>query len=166
IKAYQGCDGGKTGFTGDAMHCLSSTAVRNGMRAIAVVVGAPDSKVRFFENSELLNDMFGNYETKVEVIGGVQFGDPIEVSNSKEKQLAVMAREDLAHFDRKRAGKELTTEVTLNVITAPIVAGDVVGTVTLKADGTEVSSTDLVAMNDINKLGYLDMIDEFVKKWN
>jgi len=110
--------------------------------------------------------MFGNYETKVMVRAGEQFGDAVAVPNSKEKQLTISAREDLAHFDRKRAGKELTTDVMLNTVTAPVKAGDIVGQIALKADGEEIARTDLLAMSDVNKLGYLDIIDEFVKKWN
>ena len=65
IRFYQGCDGGKTGYTNEAKHCLCATAKRGDTRLIAVVVGAPDSKTRFKETSDLLNYGFGNYESKV-----------------------------------------------------------------------------------------------------
>jgi D-alanyl-D-alanine carboxypeptidase (penicillin-binding protein 5/6) len=44
IRFYKGCDGGKTGFTNEAMFCLSASAERNGMRVISVILGAKDSK--------------------------------------------------------------------------------------------------------------------------
>ena len=39
IRQYNGCDGGKTGYTSEAMHCLAATAKRGDMRLISVVVG-------------------------------------------------------------------------------------------------------------------------------
>ena len=42
IKSYTGCDGGKTGFTGEAMSCLSATAKRGNTRLISIVLGAAD----------------------------------------------------------------------------------------------------------------------------
>ncbi|MDE6302938.1 MAG: D-alanyl-D-alanine carboxypeptidase, partial [Clostridia bacterium] len=46
VKFYNGCDGGKTGYTSEAKFCLTATAMRNNMRVIAVVVGADSSTVR------------------------------------------------------------------------------------------------------------------------
>ena len=59
LRSYDGCDGLKTGSTSQAKYCLSSTAVRNGIRLISVVLTAPDSKTRFNNASELLNYGYG-----------------------------------------------------------------------------------------------------------
>ena len=37
VRFYEGCDGGKTGFTSEAKFCLCATAKKNGMRVVAVV---------------------------------------------------------------------------------------------------------------------------------
>ena len=74
VRFYQGCDGGKTGYTGEAKHCLSATACRNGMRVIAVVVGADDSKTRFKEVSDMFNYAFANYENKIYLDVGADVG--------------------------------------------------------------------------------------------
>ncbi|HHY46665.1 MAG TPA: D-alanyl-D-alanine carboxypeptidase, partial [Firmicutes bacterium] len=55
IKDYKGCDGLKTGYTEEAGYCLAATASRDGLRLIAVVLGLPDSKVRFQETAKLLD---------------------------------------------------------------------------------------------------------------
>ena len=47
IRGYEGCLGLKTGSTDAAKYCVSAVAERNGMTLIAVVMGAPDHKVRF-----------------------------------------------------------------------------------------------------------------------
>ena len=47
VRFYDGCDGGKTGFTNQAGFCLAATAKRNDLRVIAVVIGEENSKQRF-----------------------------------------------------------------------------------------------------------------------
>lgn len=37
IRFYEGCDGGKTGFTNEAGFCLAATAKKNGVRVISVI---------------------------------------------------------------------------------------------------------------------------------
>ena len=63
VRFYKGCDGGKTGFTNDAMYCLSATAKRGDTRVIATVLGAESSKSRNNEISTLFNYAFHNYKT-------------------------------------------------------------------------------------------------------
>ncbi|WP_019278721.1 D-alanyl-D-alanine carboxypeptidase family protein, partial [Clostridium botulinum] len=46
VRFYKGCDGLKTGFTNEAKYCISATAVRNNIRMLAIIVGAPTYKVR------------------------------------------------------------------------------------------------------------------------
>lgn len=62
IRTYQGVDGLKTGFTQEAKYCLTATAMKNGMRVIAVVMGAPTSKIRNQQVANLLNYGYSNYK--------------------------------------------------------------------------------------------------------
>lgn len=55
IRSYKGCVGLKTGSTSKAGFCLSAVAKRNGIRLIAVVMAAPDSKTRVRETAALLD---------------------------------------------------------------------------------------------------------------
>lgn len=55
LRAYNGCDGLKTGSTSKAKYCLSATAERGGVRMISVVLTSPDSKTRFSEAGKLLD---------------------------------------------------------------------------------------------------------------
>ena len=56
-------DGMKTGYTDGAGYCLVSSAVRDGMRLIAVVMGGKTPKMRNDGAQALLNYGFDNYET-------------------------------------------------------------------------------------------------------
>ncbi|MEW6573118.1 MAG: D-alanyl-D-alanine carboxypeptidase family protein, partial [Bacillota bacterium] len=47
---YKGADAGKTGWTNEAGYCLGSSAMREGLRFIAVVLGCPEPKTHFRES--------------------------------------------------------------------------------------------------------------------
>ena len=55
IRSYEGCVGLKTGSTSIAKYCLSAVAKRNDITLIAVVMAAPDYKVRFKDAASMLN---------------------------------------------------------------------------------------------------------------
>ena len=61
VRFYDGCDGGKTGFTNQAGFCLAATAKRGGMRVISVVIGEQDSKTRFDDVRSMFDYAFANY---------------------------------------------------------------------------------------------------------
>ena len=59
IRQYQYATGLKTGFTSLAKYCVSATAVKDGMELIAVVMAAPDPKMRSSDATTMLNYGFG-----------------------------------------------------------------------------------------------------------
>lgn len=63
IKQYQYATGLKTGSTGLAKYCVSATAKKDDMELIAVVMAAPDYKIRFSDATTLLNYGFGKCRT-------------------------------------------------------------------------------------------------------
>ena len=63
VRFYPGVDGLKTGFTKEAMYCLTATAQRDGMRVIAVVFGAPTPKERNAQVTKMLDYAFNQYKT-------------------------------------------------------------------------------------------------------
>ena len=69
VRFFRGCDGLKTGFTNEAKYCISATATRDGVRMLAVIMGAPSYKIRNRDASMLLNYGFSKYESKQLVKG-------------------------------------------------------------------------------------------------
>ena len=53
IRGYEGCVGLKTGSTSKAKYCVSAVAKKNDLTMLAVVMGAPDYKVRFADAASL-----------------------------------------------------------------------------------------------------------------
>ena len=60
VRFYDGCDGGKTGFTNEAGFCLAATAKRDNTRVISVVIGEENSAPRFEDVKTMFNYAFAN----------------------------------------------------------------------------------------------------------
>lgn len=162
VRFYDGCDGGKTGYTSEAQHCLAATAKRGDTRVIAVVVGAPDSKTRFKEVSKMFNFAFANYESKIYVNKGSNVGE-ITVTGGKANTTQIEASEKLAAFGKK--GSDVyTVEYELDSsVKAPAKRGDKAGIAKLiDGNGNVVGQVDVVVSNDVQAKTYWDYVKDLV----
>ncbi|HKL93989.1 MAG TPA: D-alanyl-D-alanine carboxypeptidase family protein, partial [Clostridia bacterium] len=128
VRFYNGCDGGKTGFTSEARFCLSATAKRGGMRIMAVIIGVDNSKVRFAEVSKMLNYAFGNYENRVLLANNAEIENTVEVIRGKSSVAKIVAEKNICAFLKR--GEESKYELKYElpeVLKAPLKRGDVVG---------------------------------------
>ncbi len=167
VRAYEGCDGGKTGFTNEAMYCLSATAERNGMRLISVITGAQTSKGRNAEICKLFDYGFANYETKQVIFKGVPLDENFSCPNSKEKTCRISARTDEFYLvERGKAGELTYKKEFYDGMKLPIPAGTSIGKISVHtADGSAIATSELVTETDLNERGYLDILKEFAEKW-
>ena len=77
----------KTGYTGDAKYCLTSTAMKNDIRFITVVMGVDTSEYRSADTTSMLNYGFTNY--KLNTI--IKKSNPIaEISVAKGKRSSIV----------------------------------------------------------------------------
>ena len=161
VRFYDGCDGGKTGFTNEAMHCLAATAKRGDTRVISVVVGASDSKTRFAETSRLFDYAFANYNNNVYLNCAEQVD--VNVTGGRQSQVACRAKTNLAAFEEKgKRGCTLQWEIPESV-KAPLSQGDVVGEVKLLDEqGDVIAQTEVVACHDVQAKSFWDYIKEIV----
>ena len=167
IQAYQGCDGGKTGFTNEAGFCLAATAKRGDMRVISVVIGADGSKERFKGVSDCFNYCFDHYENKIVLKAGEAIEERIKVTGSKTKETELISKENLCVFQKKGGDNEYRVEYELpNHVKAPVGAGENVGFATLFVDGTEVKRTELLSSCDIQPYTYWEAVREGAQNWN
>ena len=89
IRKYSNCDGGKTGFTNEAGFCLASTAKKDNMRLISVVLGADSSDNRFTSAINMFNYGFTNYKNKIVLDKEVALNDEFVVRGGKKQSFAV-----------------------------------------------------------------------------
>lgn len=167
IRAYDGCDAGKTGFTNEAMFCLSSSAKRNGMRVIVTLLGAPDSKTRFRKVSEAFSYAFSNYEIKTFLKKGESIPSDIEIKNGKNNLTSVACDRDVTVFGKKGETDEYSLSVVLfDGIKAPLATSTPVGKAVLTSKtGEEVCSGTLYPTENVQKRNFTDNFRHIAEKW-
>lgn len=158
VKFYNGCDGGKTGFTSEAKFCLAATAERDGMRVIAVVAGADSSKSRFNAVSSMFNHAFGSFKAEKLLGAGELAAQRVKVAGGKERSVGVTVSEDIVRLTPRsdKAAAELRLELP-DKVKAPVRKGDVVGKGYVVVDGTAVREFDLVAAEDVARASIWDL---------
>lgn len=165
VRYYDGCTGVKTGFTSQAMYCLSASALRDDMELIAVILGGPNSKQRFADASALLNYGFANYKIEKCTSEGDNFGI-INVEKGTSETVGAISEKNFSYLLRKSESAEITNKVKLNKkICAPVKKGDKVGSITYFADGNKIGTVNLVSDGDIPKCGLLKTINKLLKIW-
>lgn len=151
IRTYNGINGLKTGSTGKAGYCVSATAERDGMQLIAVVMGCDDSKERFKSAANLLDYGFGGWS--LVKLKPVQDTFTVRVQNGCE--YTVTAKVDTMPAVLVAKGKEDSVTQKLSVVSdvaAPVEKGQVLGQITLWADGKNVGTAAIKAEKAVPKM--------------
>ncbi|MBO5529774.1 MAG: D-alanyl-D-alanine carboxypeptidase [Bacilli bacterium] len=166
IKTYPGMDGLKTGFTENALYCLTATATRNNMRLIGVVMGESDSKTRNSEMSEMLDYGFNMYKVSSLLKKGKVVGKYID-NKSSSISTKVITSEDINVLNKKgKSKRKITYDIKIVKKKLPIKKGDIVGRLIAKENGKKIFETDVVTSKKIKKANiielYLRYIGEFI----
>lgn len=166
VRFYNGCDGGKTGFTSEAKFCLSATAKRNDMRVIAVVIGADSSKVRNSAVSAMFDYAFSNFSNEIMLKQGERLDIDVKVISGKQGQVAVGSQGNLTRFVARddNAVYDVKFEV-VDSVKAPVKEGDVLGKAHLVKDGVVVDSVNVVALESVDSRTYFDVIGDIARNW-
>lgn len=148
-------DGMKTGHTSEAGYCLIASAKKNGMRLISVVMGTNSSRIREDESKKLFGYGFRNFE----VVDFFARDEPVHAAKvwfGKSKTLDLMSEEPVNLTLQKGTDEEVKALVELQQeIKAPIKKGQAFGTVKLMMDDNILAEKNLVAMYDVEQLGWL-----------
>lgn len=148
---YRGAEGGKTGWTNEAKYCLASTARRDNLRLIAVVMATPEPRSHFRESMKLYNYGFAQFEGVPIAKAGQPMGQ-IRVLKGTVDNLNAAVKGDVGAVVEKGHKKDVTYKVNLPAtITAPIAKGQAIGSVVVYEAKKEVLKTDLIATKEIPK---------------
>lgn len=165
IKWYSNATGLKTGSTGKALYCLSATAKKDNMELIAVVMAAPDPKLRFREAIQLLDYGFANYQ----LLHGKQAGEEIAdvaVSKGEKDSVKAVAEREFTTLAEKGSKSELTSKVNaVSEIQSPVAKGTKLGEIIYYLGNTEAGRVNLTAKDAVNKAGLGAMLDKLIKAW-
>ena len=163
VRFYPGVDGLKTGYTEEAGYCLTATINKDNMRLIAVVMGEPTSSIRNSEVSALLDYGYNLYQ-KDTYITTEEIIDTVPVEKGKEEFANIVVLNDLGTINKKghKMG-EVTYELNLKKIKAPVKKGDIVGNLTIKEDGKVVNNVDVTVDKRIDKAGLFTIYFRYLR---
>lgn len=156
-------DGIKTGHTDAAGFCLVSSAKKDGMRLVAVVMGARSEDARASESQKLLTYGFRYFQT----LKLYSLGDEIStvrVWSGKGDNLGLGVAEDI--FLTIPRGAQTSLQATMHIddiIKAPIQAGQELGNVTVELDGEQLLDIPLVAQQGIEQAGLFARLWDGIK---
>ncbi len=160
LKQYEWATGLKTGSTSKAKYCLSATASKDGVDLIAVVMAAPDYKVRFQDAAALLNYGFSVCDIYVDDNAGSP--GKAEVKGGVEKNVPLMFEGEFRYVDIE--GNDLSKiEKTIQLpesIQAPVEKGQAAGEAVYSLNGKKVGSVPILYAEGVEKAKYLDYLKE------
>lgn len=165
IRKFSACDGGKTGFTNQAGFCLASTAKKDSMRLISVVLGADSSDNRFKSAINMFNYGFANYKNRVVLDKDVNLNDQISVECSRKTAIAVKPARSSYVFSAVNSTPDIQRNVIAYDVKAPVKKGDVVGKIEVYKDGILCDTVDLVAAEDADRATYGDFFKQVARGW-
>ncbi|MBR2337551.1 MAG: D-alanyl-D-alanine carboxypeptidase [Clostridia bacterium] len=165
VRFYEGCDGGKTGFTQESGFCLAATAKRGGLRLISVVINASDSKGRFADVSNMFDYGFENFTNKMVVDSSKPLDVTVKIEKSKKSSINVAPKENVFIFCERTNKDKITIDFEPYEIKAPISCGDVVGKLKVFKNSVEFKSVDVISLEDVLEKTYFDYIKDIGKSW-
>jgi D-alanyl-D-alanine carboxypeptidase (penicillin-binding protein 5/6) len=158
-------DGIKTGHTDSAKYCLVSSAKRNGMRLIAVVLGSNTIKDREDASAALLNYGFTFYETIKLQQGGTLVLKP-RVYKAAEPFVPVGAANDVyVTVARGQSGAIQKQAEVRGRLVAPLADHASVGELTIRSGGQVIAHIPLVTLTAAPEGGFFTRLTDTVRLW-
>ena len=144
-------DGLKTGHTNEAGYCLVTSAKREGMRLISVVMGASSERVRERETQKLLSYGFRYFETHHLYSAGTEL-TKAKVWKGGSADVALGVQDDVYLTIPRGKADDLDAQLIVNeVLTAPIAADSEYGELQVSLDGKLEVSVPLVALESVEE---------------
>ena len=167
VRFYDGCDGGKTGFTNQAGFCLAATAKRGNMRVISVVIGEENSKQRFEDVKTTFDYAFANYSLKTVVESSKPWGKGVPVIAGKKENACVVPMRNGYIFGKKGEEEAFSVEDCLyGEVKAPALAGEIVGEIKVYLEGVQIDSIPLILGENCEKASLFDGFKKIADSWN
>lgn len=165
LKQYQWTTGLKTGSTSLAKYCVSATARKDNIDLIAVIMGAPDYKIRFSEAAALLNFGFSNvdlYNDKNDDVYGT-----VSINGGTKEYINIKPEGEFNYVCLEGQKKEMITKkIILNSnLLAPIKANDTVGEVKYYIGETEIGKVNVLSTQGVKKADFLDYFKKICYKY-
>jgi D-alanyl-D-alanine carboxypeptidase (penicillin-binding protein 5/6) len=156
VRTYSGADGLKTGFYDAAGFEVTATATRDGLRLMAVVLGAPTKNGCFNEAEKLLSTGFAGWRAIDAAKAGATIGGPITVTSGAVPQITGVAAGDLRLTVPRTGPGQVKVDVKiLGQIAAPVTKGQVLGEVVVTRGTEALGHVNVIAPADVASTSWL-----------
>ena len=155
-------DGIKTGHTESAGYCLVSSAMRSGMRLVAVALGTDSEKARADVSQSLLNYGFRFYEThRLYAAGEILKRSRVWMGETEKVSLGLL--DDLYITIPRGSYKSLEAVMDVDAnIQAPLQKGSQHGAVRVTLNNEEVLNAPLVALESVDEGNLLQVAKDHI----
>lgn len=158
-------DGLKTGHTEAAGYCLASSAKREGMRLISVVLGSNSESSRVSESQSLLNYGFRFFETVQLYQAGQELAQG-KVWKGEEEQVRLGIADELFVTIPRGRYDELDAQVELRPeLVAPLTEGEEVGRISIRIGDEEFINRGLVTLEPVAEAGFFGRTWDDITMW-
>lgn len=161
VRFYKGCDGLKTGFTTEAMYCISATAVRNDVRMLSVIMGAPTYKQRNADASKLMDFGFAKFESK-NIIAKDGDVEQVPLSKNGDKFFIAKAKDDVKITLEKGTEGNISKKVTINQNSKNIKEGDIIGFCEVFMGDKLVKKIDLYSDREVKQSQFMNNLKNMI----
>lgn len=163
IRFYDGATGLKTGYTTSAGYCISATAEREGMELIAVIMKGETADKRNTDAKALLNYGFSTYALVSAAPEEPLPALPVSMGQAEQVSLT-LPEEGVTALVEKGRVSALERRVDLpSSLTAPVAAGQTVGTLTLLDGETEVLTVPILAAEDVPRRSWSGLFAQLLR---
>jgi serine-type D-Ala-D-Ala carboxypeptidase (penicillin-binding protein 5/6) len=157
-------DGLKTGHTDSAGFCLVTSALRDGMRLVSVVLGSTSMKARENASAALLNYGYTFYDTRLLVKGGTALASA-RVWKADRSPADLGLTDDL-YLTLPRGEADVKTAVDVQPrLLAPLSKDATVGTVRVLAGGQTLATLPLHPLNAVASGGWWRRLIDTIHLW-
>ncbi|MCG9720808.1 serine hydrolase [Shewanella sp. Isolate7] len=157
-------DGIKTGHTSGAGYNLVTSATKDGMRLVSVVMGTASESARKAESKKLLNYGFRFFESITPYKAGDSFvTQKIWYGDRESVDLGVTT--DTPITISRGQVKNLEANYELNKeLTAPIAKGETVGRIYFQLNGKDIAQFPLVTLQEVNEGSWFSKLMDYFKQ--
>ena len=147
-------DGVKTGHTSSAGYCLIGSAKRGNMRLITVVAGSDTANNSFADTQRLLEYGFRFYATQKYFDANKEY-TTAKIWGGKSDNISLGVVNDISITLPRTSFKNVKVNYNVrNNLQAPIKIGDKLGTLEIISNDKIVSTSDLIALENVDSKGF------------
>ena len=152
VRETNWVDGLKTGYYREAGFNVTATGQRDGMRLIAVILGAPQKRDCFAEAGKLLTKGLGDYKALVALKKGDTVANDVAVSGGTPRFVRVVAGGSVSVLAKRGEKRNFSVELALSGdVHAPLKINEPIGEVVVKDGDVVVGRVPALAAESAEK---------------